>query len=292
MSKTGLESRAMLVNLTIRQWSAHKRDNRVTGEVAQRENAERGAGNYNKKLLTKDALLFLQSVAGAARKDHYERTLPWADEGARILSASAYFEYARIMRQHRLDFDRVANEFAGKYPDYIKLAQRQLGNMYNPADYPKVAEIRSKFAIETSVMPLPAAADFRVDLPEHELAQVRLDIEQQVRDSMARGQQDVYRRIHEVMSHMVEKLNGYVPATDDKRPQGIFRDTLVTNVKHLAELIPSLNVTGDKSLTELCAQMKLVTDVEPDVLRTSDTARSKTAKSAQQILDAVSEYMA
>ncbi len=44
-------SSAMLVQLSISQWTARKLDKKVSAEVADAKRAAKGAGNYNKKLL-------------------------------------------------------------------------------------------------------------------------------------------------------------------------------------------------------------------------------------------------
>lgn len=286
-----LNQRAMLASLIIRSWSARKHDKRITNDVAQREHAAADAGRYNKRLLPKDALAFLTSQASAARSEHYKRTLPWSDEGARILSASGYLDYAKAIKAIRADFLSAADDFAARYPDFIDQAKRQLGNMFDPEDYPTPEAIRDKFAIELHVFPLPDAKDFRADLPEAELAMVRADIEEQVRQSLLAGQADVYRRISDALGHMVAKLRAYQPASDGQKASGIFRDTLVTNVAELAALIPSLNVTNDPTLAAICDDLHRVSQFPADTLRNSDNAREATANHAQSILDKVTEFL-
>lgn len=288
---TNLNERAMLASLTIRGWSARKHDKRITNDVATREHASADAGRYNKRLMPKDALAFLTSAASAARAEHYKRTLPWSDEGARILSASGYFDYAKAVKAIRADYMSAADDFAARYPDYVKAAQRQLGNMFDPGDYPSPEAIRDKFAIELHVFPLPSADDFRANLPGDELAAIRADIEAQVRASLTAGQADVYRRVSEALTHMVTKLRAYQPATLDTKASGIFRDSLVDNVRELATLIPSLNVTGDAALDTLTAELTSLTAFPADTLRNSDAARTSTADNAQAILDKVTAFL-
>lgn len=291
-SPSKLTERAMLASLTIRTWSARKHDKRVTRDVASREHAAQDAGRYNKRLMPREALKFLGSQASSARTEHYKRTLPWMDDGARILSAAGYFDYANAIRSLKDDFERAADDFASRYPDFVKAAQTELGNMFDPNDYPDANVIRSKFAIELHTFPMPDPNDFRVSLPSEELELVRADIETQVRNSILSGQREVYGRISEAMTHMVTKLRAYQPDADDLKARGIFRDSLVENVKELATLLPSLNITNDPALRVLAEELKAVAAFPAETLRNSDSARLSTADEAQAILDKVTAFLA
>ncbi len=84
----------MLCGLRISGWSARKLDRKVTDETNHAHGAASDAGRYNKALLAKDALAAVVTAANAARTFHYARTLPWLDDGARILPAAAYADFA------------------------------------------------------------------------------------------------------------------------------------------------------------------------------------------------------
>lgn len=288
-----LQTRVMLVTLSIKQWSARKHDKRVTNDVAQREEASATAGRYNKQLMPKEALAFMQQKAGAARQEHYKRTMPWNDDGTRILSSDGYFEYMRIMREAKRDFELAAADFERNYAKFVEDAKKQLGKLYNSADYPAVDHINKKFGFSISITPLPDASDFRVDLPEEELQTLRSDIEQSIRTTFESAQCDVYERMRDVLGHMVTKLTEYKPGTKGQRATGTFRDSLVTNVTELLDVLPSLNVTGDAHLNDLRMQVAdLLQGVDAQDLRDDDTLRRTTAAEAQAILAKVSDYLA
>lgn len=292
-AQKNLQTRAMLVTLSIKQWSARKHDKRVTNDVAQREEASATAGRYNKQLMPKEALAFMLQKAGAARQEHYKRTLPWNDDGTRILSSDGYFEYMRVMREAKRDFELAAADFERNYAKFVEDARKQLGKLYNPTDYPAVDHIHKKFDFSISVTPLPDASDFRVDLPEEELKSLRLDIEQSMRTTFESAQRDVYERIRDVLGHMVTKLTAYKPGTKGQRATGTFRDSLVSNVTELLGVLPSLNVTGDAHLNDLRMQMAdLLQGVDAQDLRDDDTLRRTTAAEAQAILAKVNDYLA
>jgi hypothetical protein len=287
-----INDRAMLVALTIRSWSARKHDKRVTSEVADREHAENSAGRYNKRLLPKEALSFMQSKASAARLEHYKRTLPWSDDGPRILSSSGYFDYTNNIRQLKSDFEQAADDFTTNYPKFVEAAKRTLGNMYKAEDYPDASVIRDKFAIELTVLPMPSSDDFRAKLPQAEIDKIKEDIEKATLDALKLAQNDVFSRAKDALERMVNSLSGYQPPTDDKRAKGAFKNTMVTNIQELVQLIPSLNITNDERIIQLMSDLNNLSDVEPEELRKFEKVRNDTAKEAQFILDKVSSFLA
>ena len=81
---------------------------------------------------------------------------------------------------------------------------------------------------------------------------------------------------------MMEKLQ-------DK--EGIFRDSLVTNIRDLCELIPRLNFTDDARLEELRTQAeKDLAAYDPEDLRKNQFARMETADAAADLLAKMAGY--
>src|SRR5258708_20349767 len=93
-----LSSRAMLCSLSISMWSARIHDRAISEEIATLHRASANAGRYNKLLLPKTALEEIQKIAQEARQEHYFMTLPWGDDGYRVLPAAAYMDHAEKLR--------------------------------------------------------------------------------------------------------------------------------------------------------------------------------------------------
>jgi hypothetical protein len=96
MSK--IQSRAMLLSLSISMFSPRKTDKKGTREVLDNHNAADSAGKFVKQIQPEEALETIKKVATEARQWHYENTCPWSDEGARILPSVKYMEYVDKMR--------------------------------------------------------------------------------------------------------------------------------------------------------------------------------------------------
>jgi hypothetical protein len=102
-----------------------------------------------------------------------------------------------------------------------------------------VEKLRKKFGVKLEVLPIPSGADFRVQMSAEEQARVSREIDANVRESLMRGTEDLWKRLREVVAHMVDRLN---------EPESRFHGSLVTNVLDLVEILPRLNVNGDTDL--------------------------------------------
>ena len=84
---------------------------------------------------------------------------------------------------------------------------------------------------------------------------------------------DVYRRIKEATDAVVERLGDDketdADADDTSKPKPkAFRDSLVTNLQWVIDILPDLNLTGNEALAEMGKELSTALDgVQPDTLR-------------------------
>lgn len=289
-----LARRAMLAGLSIKVWSARKLDKRVTAEVNQSHGADANAGRYNKALIAKEALAAVTSAATAARTFHAARTLPWLMDGTNILPAPAYTEYSAEMRKLRVAFEAAADDFVAGYDAYVDDARRRLNGMFNETDYPSRDDIRRKFGFDVRMLPMPDSSDFRADLSDHQAAEVKRDIEESTRQALQLAMGDAWARVADTVGRMVERLNAYRPAQGKgDKAEGIFRDSLVENIRDLVAILPGFNLTNDGALAAITARMESdLCSHNADELREDPIVRQSVADAAQDILASVSQYLA
>jgi hypothetical protein len=286
-----LNDRAMLVNLNIRKWSAAKHDKQVSSEVAQAHSSDVSMGRYNKKLLSKAALEKINKIAGAARTEHYTRTLPWMDDGARIISSTGYPAYASAMRKHEDDYRHAVVQFVCGYPEYVRQAEIALNGLFKYSDYPSKDRIANLFSMGVNVLPVPEKEHFVVNLGNAEVARIRQEIEATSQALLADAMKSVWLRIQEVVSTMASKLRNYTPTVDGVT--GIFRDSLVDNIRDLVDLLTTLNITDDPALDQFRQRMKETLLIfKPQELRDSTEGRNLVAEAAERILLDMSEFVA
>ncbi len=258
-----ITERAMLAAVHISIWTAVKHDRKVSRDVAQQHGAHEGAGRYNKQLLREaEKLESLRSLAGQVRQYFYKITLPWSDEGYRLLPAHFYFELTAKMREFEQAFTQQVEDFLAVYPSYIEQVRPELNG--------------NKFGVRLEVLPIPSGEDFRVTLSEEEQARVAHEIDENVRQSLQRGTEDLWVRLKEVVSHMVERL---------KEPESRFHASLVTNVCELVDLLPRLNVNQDEELNRFAEEIRdRLCGFTARDLKKNEILRVATVNDAAQIL--------
>ena len=272
-----ITERAMLAAVHISIWTAVKHDRKVSRDIAQQHGAHEGAGRYNKQLLGEaEKLECLRSLSGQIRQYFYKITLPWSDEGYRLLPAHFYFELTTKMREFEQVFTQQVEEFLAVYPSYIEQVRPALNGLFREEDYPSAEKLRSKFGVRVEVLPIPSGEDFRVTLSEEEQARVAREIDENVRQSLKRGTEDLWVRLKDVVSHMVERL---------KEPESRFHASLVTNVFELVDLLPRLNVNQDEELNRFAQEIKdRLCGFTACDLKKNEILRVATANDAAQIL--------
>lgn len=289
---TKLSERAMISSLHIGSWTGSSRDQDVTEEVSNSHGADlKDAGRYSKQLIARKFLNQVGNTAALARRTHRLLTLPWSDDGSRILSTTGYNAYTEQMRLRRHAFEASVIEFCGQLPNYINEAKTRLGSMYDPEDYPVGEVIQKKFYLDVEITPVPEAGDFRAELSDASTKHIIKDIERRTEARLEAAMNDVFQRIHDVTEKMVERLRAYKPV-EGARAENTFKDSLVWNIKELAELIPALNITGDQRLDALRAKLLADLVIEPDVLRDNDRVRQQVSDKAEKIMERVKKYMA
>lgn len=277
-----INKKAMLVYLNISIWTARKYDKRVSREIEAKYQADE-AGRYNKILIAKTHLANIQKISSAARSFHYENTLPWDDKGGRLLPAANYFNYISSIRSFKDDFEREINHFLAVYPNLKEEARQRLHGLFNEEDYPDPGSLAAKFAFRNSILPMPTAQDFRVELRESEVESIRESIKEQIEASTQAAQHDLWQRIFKVVSHMSERLSD---------PDNKFKNSLVSNISELCDLLPKLNVTNDAKLDKAVEEIKAKLTVhDSQVLRDDEQIRNKTAVEAQKILRKMRDYL-
>src|SRR5207237_7865609 len=286
-----LADRAVIVNLSISQWSAKTTDKKVNREVAAAHGSEEKMGNYRKSLVAKEAIQKYTKLAGEIRAEHYKLSLPWRDSGDRILSSAGYFQYAETMRNKQSELESVWEEFFANYPQFVEEARAKLNGLFNPADYPDATAIRTKFAFNLEVLPVAQADDFRVNLGTEETERIKQRLQQDSAAQIARAMSDVWARMRDVISAMSTRLKLYKETAEGTSHP--CRDSLVTNITDLLAIIPILNLTDDPNVIQFAQAMNDgLTCYSPEQLRTSEWRREDVAKRADEILSKMSAFIA
>lgn len=273
-----ISSSAMLVELNISTWTGRKLDKIVSAEIDAQKHTTTRAGNYNKKLFADEpAFDAISKFAGNARTFHYHATMPWSDSGLRLLTTAMYFEYQKTISQMEMDFSGLVDDFLNDYQNMVLRAQHKLGTMFSVHDYPDADSLRDKFRFSAKFSPVPDVGDWRVDIGNDAQQVLKESYASAYTANLESAYQDVWTRTHEALLNMSAKLTG--------NQKQIFRDTLVTNVKEMVDLLDKFNITGDAKMRQ--AKVKIesaLLGVTPDALREDDEFRLDTKQKVDELL--------
>lgn len=278
-----LSDKALLVQLNISQWTARKYDKKATEQVAATYNSAVQAGRYNKSLLPmNDYLNNVHQKSTLIRKAYYANTLPWGIEGTQMLPSANYLAFMTEFRKAKAEWQQLVTTFTDNYEQLKQDAQRFLGNLYNPNDYPPLYEIQRKFKMDMGIFPVPSN-DFRVEIADHELSRIQQDVEARVQDAAQNAMKEAWQRLYDRVQHMAEKLAD---------PKAVFRDTLVENTKEVCAVLSRLNFTDDPNLEAMRQQVEQsLANNHPDALRNDPDLRRDKAAEANDIMKRMGAFM-
>ena len=266
-----ISSSALLVELNISVWPASKLDREVTDKVNTDASAVRGASQTKKNLFAGTSLRKdISDFAARVRLYHNKHTLPWADKGERMLPTALFMDYKQTMNGFEQTFNMMCNNFFVEYPRLVVDAPNNLGSMYKAEDYPEIEEVRMKFGFRRAVKPIPESGDFRLDIPAHDLVEMKNDYEKQYSDRLAEAMREPWERLHKMLVGMSEKLTDIEGDESKKR----YHDTLISNPIELCGLLTKLNVTNDPKLEEARRQLEL-TMLGADIESIKEDAHSR-----------------
>jgi hypothetical protein len=288
-----LAERAMLVSLHISSWSGMAVDKEVTEEVNESHKADKAAGRYNKRLVATKFLSGISTAHTNARATHRLLTLPWEDDGTRILAANGFITYSSKLKDCRLKAEAEVKALKGQREAIVRDGRIRLGTMFDEDDYPSNDDIMAKFGFDVEIKPIPEAGDFRAQLSNEATAAIVKDIERRTQQRLENAMNDVFQRVVDAVSHMAKKLRDYVPPKDGNRAEGVIRDSLIGNIHELASTaLPILNITDDPRVAAL--QQQLLSELvehSPEILRADAKVRAATISNADKLLRKVRSYM-
>lgn len=279
-----ISSSAMLVNLSISVWTASIKDKHTEAQVISNNNAKSSKAASVRKHLLADAepLVAIGRFAGECRTRWlYSNTLPWGDNGDRMLPTAQFFTFKQEASQRENHFWGLVHAFEREYPVLTTSMALELGGLFNRNEYPHPSDIASKFGFNVTFSPVPEAGDFRVDIPSDALAELKKNYSAEADARVEAAMREAWGRLHTTIKHMQEKLT---PSEDGKVKR--LHETMLLNAGELCAVLTSLNITGDPKLEEARRKLEAVVDrTDTQSLRESDALRESVKKQIDEISD-------
>ena len=287
ISTPSISSSAMLVEHTCSKWVGRKTDKKASAKVVADNFMDEDTATVHKMLLgDSPALKALTSLACNARNMHYAMTLPWNDLGHRMLPTEMYMKYHETMTDIQMEFDRLVEEFCNNYSWEVSRAQARIGDLFNLADYPSEATIRSKFAFRLSYMPINDPNDFRVNVGEEQAKILKEHFDGYHNARFNGAMSHMWKRVHKLSLRMSERLRvaevGEKVSNTGALP---IHDSMVDEAMDILEMLGACNVTGDSQQEAIRKKFEdTMYGVTTDGLRMSSTLRAETKASIDDII--------
>lgn len=279
---TPLHEKALLVTLNLGLPPNSKMDKRITAEIRHSNRTDKLRAS--KTLFPDKAIEPIRVAHREAYEFHRTHTVAWSDEGARLLASAHYFDYMAALRNFKETAARLADDFVASYPVYIADARRELGGAFDPSDYPGESTIRGRFKFDVKCIPVPDGGDFRISIQREEMDALRAGVDAQCEAAATAAKNDLAQRLCEPLAAIVNRL---------QEPEGMFRESLMHNLRVMADLVPVLNITGNAELEAVGQRIKdELYDTDAGLVRENSAVRTATARKAQSILDTMNGFFA
>jgi hypothetical protein len=271
----------MLVELSISTWTARKLDKKVSTQVDLDNGAKTKVVNANKNLMAGTGVLdTIVKYAANARAWHLSQTLPWTDNGSRLLPMSNFVNYKKQLGELEANYEALVDKFIIAYPNLVSAAAFQLGTLFDRNEYPDESSLKRKFKFTYSFFPVPTAGDFRIDINEEAKAEIMANCNSAYQDRLNNAMREAWSRLHECLSRMSERLTDNADGS-----RKIFRDSLVENGVELVSMLKHLNITQDPKLELARRELQSAIGAHDlDSLRDNSNAREAVKLKVDSIL--------
>lgn len=277
-----ITSSSVMVEMNISVWTANKIDKSATDKVVSDNLAVQNAAQVRKNLMAGTSMRKdIADYAAGCRLWHNTRTLPWADKGARLLATSLFMDYKAEANVRRATFDKMVDNFMVQYPSLVQTANNYLGTLFNAEDYPSPDNVREKFGFRLVFSPVSEAADFRLQVAEQDLNDLRQQYEESFNLRLSDAMREPWDRLHKLIAGMSEKLTDADGEDENKKR---YHDTLITNAQSLCGMLTHLNITKDPQLEQARRDLEItMLGADIDAIKESPEVR----KGMKDKLDAI-----
>ena len=273
----------MLLDLHLSVYTGRKQDKATAAEINISKNTRSSkAASVYKSLFTEDKdLEAIASYAGRVRTWLYSVTLPWADSGTRLVPTKNFFDITHELAEHEREFNRLVDVFINNYGVKVSSQAFKLGKLFDPKEFPNVAELSHKFGFNYVFTPVPSSGDFRVDIPAAAAQQVVAQFEREHNKRMQEAMREPWERLYQEISHIKDKMID----KEDGKPQKLYQ-SMLDNALALCGTLESLNLLDDPDLEAARRALEQsLTDIDIVSLRKSPEVREAIKIKMQDLTD-------
>ena len=178
----------------------------------------------------------MRSTPATRRKKNHDGAFSggYPDAGVRLIRQQDRDAFNRRMHQFKAELEAAVLNLDRHYAELRGVAQRRLGSLYNPGDYP--ASLRGLFDVDWD-FPSVEPPDYLMRLNPQLFEQERARMQARFDEAVHLAEQAFVSELGKLVEHLVERLTG----TEDGQRK-TFRDSAVTNLTEFFERFRALNV--------------------------------------------------
>jgi hypothetical protein len=298
----------MLGSINISVWEARKQDKKTAEEVTLSKGARsKKAATVQKHLFSESpALEAIKALRGEIRTWFNSTTLPWDDNGRRIIPTARYLEITDQASKYQQRFDSLVRTFLSVYQTEVSKQAFQMGALFDRSEYPHEDEVAAKFRFSFVVEPVPMSGDFRVDVAHEQEKMLREQYDRALEERLNGALSDAWQRVKTQVEWVQERMNAVlsydpddieeIPTHDDagnvvalevkKKRRPKLYDSMLDNGLELCKLLTDLNVTKDARLEEARKQLEsALVNIDMDSLKESKELQRSVKTKMEEILD-------
>ena len=303
----GAAARAVLVRVEIGAWGGTKSIKTLKRAMAAEANADARLLSAGKRIgRAKGHLDQIHKLRGAIRNWVAKNTVPWGDSGWRLIATevtssgrSAYRRWQEYMDQAKVSWDREVRDFLKAYPDLIdadRATVTGLGELFNESDYPPITSqyndaIADRFFFDKDHMrkvdEVPDGA-IAIGLSRDEEQRIRNRCEEDIASAYRHAQRDLVTKVVKLTTDTADALKGYDPEKKGKR---FFNDSLVPNLKDLAQCMEESNFNNNPEIDALREKLLEATGDATEVLREDTDKRKDASDTTSEVSERASKLL-
>lgn len=274
----------MTCNLGIGMWEGRRLDKALGKRITDEAHAAADAVRVNKLLIPKESFARVTTARNALRQHFIDRTLPWKDNGDRLLTRKMFTRFMEEHAEKKAEFDDAAEDFVTiGYKAALASADFRMGGLLDAREYPDPRDLRGRFYVRLDIDTVTGADDFRVNISADAVAQVKSNLEDAMSARIHKAQADVWTRVSELIERFHDRMSG---------EDNLFRDSIVGNITELLDVLPGLNILGDPDLKRIAVDARQsLTVFDPKELRKDKALRAGAAAEAKRIMDDMAGFM-
>lgn len=252
------------------------KDQEATAEVTETRKAKSGKYKVSKQLYG-ESLKALKKNRGDAGRWFRSMTLPGISEDLRITVPSRLAEIQTRVKEFQDKDTELVAKLKARWYDIIDADRRDLGDGFDPNNYPAPENLEQFFRINLTV----------TDVPQGDFRRVQ-GLTQATIDEMAENHQRMLVQIgnqarNEVMSHLAKLIGKISDRLSDPAAER-FHDGLFDNLHEYLRMVPELNITGDPQLELLRKEAAEKLNFTTEQVKKYQVLKEQAAQNAKKIL--------